>query len=144
MTMQHSNTIGSVREMSWESIAEPLQSMPDPRWEDVEARIRLLETTESGSVFLKAANGSALSIGGDRGKGYLVFLSDGTGHRYLQPPSSRRKGVASLVMGFQPADYPNRIVVDLDASLKAARIYFETGRILAGEDWTVDSKTVEW
>jgi hypothetical protein len=144
MTMQHSNTLGPVREMSWESIAEPFQSMPDPRWEDIEARISLLETIESGSVFLKAKNGTTLSIGGDRGRGYLVFLSDGTGHRYLQAPPSRREGVINLVMGFQPADYPRRIAVDLDASLKAARTYFETGRILDGENWTVDCKTVEW
>lgn len=63
MTMQQGYTLGPVREMSWESIAESLQSIPDPRWEDIEARISLLETIESGSVFLKAKNGSTLSIG---------------------------------------------------------------------------------
>lgn len=143
MTMQQPNRIGPIREMSWESICEPIQSMPNPSWENVQARINQLRTSESGSVFLKAANGSTLSIGGDRGRGYLVFYSDETGHRYLQPPPSERKGVIRLVIGFQPAEYPRRIVVDLDASLKAAYTYFQIGRIQAHDDWTVDSKTVE-
>jgi hypothetical protein len=112
----------------------PLQSIPNPNWKDVETAITRLAAVESGSVFLKAANGSTLSIGGDRGRGYLVFLSDATGHRYLQAPGSGRKGVVSLVIGFQPAEYPRRIVVDLNASLKAARAYFESGRIPANDD----------
>jgi hypothetical protein len=143
MTKQYNNVIGPVREMSWESTAEPFQSRELPRWEDIEAQISLLEKTESGSVFLKAANGSTLSIGGDRGRGYLVFLSDEKGCRYLQPPISMRKGIINLTIGFQPADYPRRIIVDLNASLKAARVYFETGHILADENWTVDIKNVE-
>lgn len=143
MTMQQRDTIGPVREMSWESLVEPFQSIKNPSWENVQARINSLETSESGSVFLKAANGSTLSIGGDRGRGYLVFCSDETGHRYLQPPPSKRQGAVGLVVGFQPAEYPRRIIVDLAASLKAAYVYFQTGHIQAGEDWTVDSKTVE-
>ena len=54
-----------------------------------------------------------------------------------------RKGVASLVIGFQPAEYPRRIIVDLDTSVSAALMYFQTGRVAAAEDWTVDYKTVE-
>lgn len=143
MTMQHSNAIGPIREMAWESAAEPLQSLPNPSWDDVQTRIKRLESAESGSVFLKAKNGSTLSIGGDRGRGYLVFYSDETGHRYLQPLALHRKGVVSLAIGFQPAEYPRRIVVDLDASLKTAYMYFQAGRIQAGEEWTIDSKTVD-
>lgn len=143
MTMQQRDTIGPVREMSWESLVEPFQSIKNPNWENVQARINSLETSESGSVFLKAANGSTLSIGGDRGRGYLVTCLDETGHLYLQPPPSKRQGVVSLVLGFQPAEYPRRIIVDLAASLKAAYVYFQSGHIQVGEDWTADSKTVE-
>lgn len=134
--------IGPIREMSWESFADDLQSVTNPVWADVEAQIRHLETAESGSVFLKAANGSTLSIGSDQGIGYIVFVSDGDDYRYLKAPDSKRKGVVKLVLGFQPAEYPRRIVVDLDAALKAARAYFDSGRI-DGEDWTSDAETVE-
>jgi hypothetical protein len=100
-----------------------------------------LETAESGSVFLKAANGSTLAVVGDQGKGYIVYIEDANGFRTLKAPHSKSKGRVSLVIGFQPAEYPRRIVVDLDAALKATRTYFGTGRIEDSEDWTSDNIT---
>jgi len=144
MTMEHRKPIiGPIREISWESLAEAFQSMLNPSWTDIEIQIRRLETVQSGSVFLRAANGSTLSIGGDRGKGYLVFVSNTEGHHYLQAPRSKRKGIQNLVIGFQPAEYPCRIIVDLDAALKAARVYFDTGRVEDNEDWTSDANSIE-
>jgi hypothetical protein len=135
--------IEPLREMSWESVAEPLRTITDPSWAHVEAQIRHLETAESGSVFLKAADGSTLSIGGDQGEGYLVFVSDEKGHRYLQAPHSKRWGFTTMAIGFQPAEYPNRIIVDLCAALEAARLYFDIGCIGESEDWTPDGKSIE-
>lgn len=144
MTMEHGKlTIGPIREISWESLAEGFQSMLNPSWRDIETQIRRLETVRSGSVFLNARNGSVLSIGGEQGKGYLVFISNTEGYKYLQAPQSRRKGVKNLVIGFQPAEYPCRIIVDLDAALKVARMYFDTGRVEENEDWTSDSNSIE-
>lgn len=137
------NTIGPIREMGWESITETFQSVSNPSWNEVEARVRQLESTQSGSVFLKASNGSTLSIGGDCGKGYIVFVSDKDGDRYLQAPALDRKGTLELVMGFQPSEYPRRIIVDLRATLEAARRYFDQGRMGEDGDWTSDGKTVE-
>jgi hypothetical protein len=136
-------TIGPVRKMSWESITEPFRSISNPSWEEVEAHIRQLETAESGSVFLNAANGSTLSIGGDRGNGYIVFASDKNVDRYLQASNLSRKGTCELVIGFQPGEYPRRIIVDLPATLSAARRYFDQGHIEETDGWTVDGKTVE-
>jgi hypothetical protein len=141
--MQYQKMITAVREMSWESLAQPLQSAKNPDWGVVKSQIDALETVESGSVFLTAANGSTLSIGGDRGRGYLVFVTDARGHRYLQSPHSQRTGTVNLVIGFQPADYPRRIVVDLNTALRVAREYFDIGRIEDSEDWTFDGRTVE-
>ncbi|QQO22061.1 hypothetical protein JJB98_20045 [Bradyrhizobium diazoefficiens] len=142
--MEHGKlTIGPIREISWESLAEGFQSMLNPSWRDIETQIRRLETVRSGSVFLNARNGSVLSIGGEQGKGYLVFISNTEGYKYLQAPQSRRKGVKNLVIGFQPAEYPCRIIVDLDAALKVARMYFDTGRVEENEDWTSDSNSIE-
>lgn len=144
MTMEYGKpTIGPIREISWESRAEIFQSILNPSWRDVETQIRRLETVRSGSVFLNARNGSVLSIGGEPGKGYLVFISNIEGYKYLQAPQSQRKGVKNLVIGFQPAEYPCRIIVDLDAALKAARMYFDTGRVEENVDWTSDSSSVE-
>ena len=129
--------------MSWESLANELQSVANPSRRDVEAQISHLETAESGSVFLKAANGSTLAIVGDEGKDYIVYVEDANGFRTLKAPHAKRKGVINLVIGFQPAEYPRRIVVDLNAVLKAARAYFDTGRIEDSEDWTSDHSIVE-
>ena len=135
--------LGPIRELSWESLSEPPQSLKNPTWNDVDTRIRVLGTDRSGSVFLHAANGSTLSIGGDRGSGYIAFISRDDVHRYLLAPPTERKGIASLVIGFQPAEYPRRIVVDLDASLKVAFTFFGTGRADESEEWTSDYKTIE-
>jgi hypothetical protein len=135
--------IWPVREISWESLDEPLRSKVNPDWPDVESRVQSLRCAASGAVFLKAANGSTLSIASDRGNGYLVFISDQRGERYLQAPPFERKGVASMVLGFQPGEYPRRIIVNLDAAFEAAREYFKTGRIEDNDNWTSDGTTVE-
>ena len=132
-----------VREMSWESLAAPLQAVKGPDWKSVEARIAWLKTAESGSVFLNAANRSVLSIGGVDDVGYLVFISDKTGFRYVLAPPEKRKGVATLVIGFQPSELPRRIMVDLDTALRVARAYFNSGGAADDVEWTTDSKTVE-
>jgi hypothetical protein len=131
---------GPIREMSWESWTDELQSVANPNWSDVELQIRHLETAQSGSVFLKAANESTLSVAGDQGKGYIVFVEDANGCRTLKAAPTKRKGAINLVIGFQPAEYPCRIVVDLDAALKAARAYFDTGRIEDSEDRASDGQ----
>jgi hypothetical protein len=69
-----------------------------------------------------------MSIGGDRGNGYIVVISHNDNHRSLLAPPSQREGIVSLVIGFQPADFPRKIVVDLNVSLKVALAFCETGR----------------
>ena len=140
---QHINIVGPVREMSFESLSEPSTSIKNPSWAEVEYQIKRLPTLESGAVFLKTANGNLLSIGGDQGKGFLVFVEDGMGIRYLQPPSSERKGIVQMVVGFQPGEFPRRTIVDLEASISAAHVFFHKGRIEAGADWTTDGRSVE-
>jgi hypothetical protein len=141
--------LGPIRELSWESISEAQSSkekpssIKNPTWSEVESQINFLARAHSGSVFLRAANGSTLSIGGDRGNGYVVFISCHETHQILLAPASERRGVVSLVIGFQPGEYPRRIVVDLDASLKVALAFFNTSRADESEEWTTDGKTVE-
>ncbi|WP_409334040.1 Imm1 family immunity protein [Bradyrhizobium sp. cir1] len=142
--MEHNKpAIGPIREISWEPLAETSGSISNPSWRDVEDKIRRLETVQSGSVFLSARNGSVLSIGGERDKGYLVFISNTEESKYLQAPPSRRKGAQNLVIGFQPGEYPCRIIVDLDVALKVARMYFDTGRVADNGDWTSDCNSIE-
>jgi hypothetical protein len=125
-----------VREMSWESISEPMQSRPNPTWEEIETHVRSFALDTSGSVFLRAANGSTLSVGGDRGNGYLIGISHNDTHLNLLAPLSRRDGTVRLVIGFQPANYSCRIVVDLNLALKVTLTFFNTGRADESEEWT--------
>ncbi len=127
-----------VRELSCESLSEPMQSHPNPTWNVVETHVRSLAEATSGGVFLHAANGSTLSVGGDRGNGYIVTISHNDTHRTLLASPSRREGTVNLVIGFQPADFPCRIVVDLNAALKVALTFFKTGRADDTEEWTGD------
>jgi hypothetical protein len=125
-----------VRELSWESISDPMRSQQNPTWHDVETRIQSLAVDKSASVFLRAANGRTMSVGGDQGKGYIVGISHNDAHQNLLAPISRRAGTVSLVIGFQPSDYPCRIVVELNAALKVARAFFNTGRADESEEWS--------
>jgi hypothetical protein len=94
--MELGNTIGPIREMSWDSLA---------------GLCRLCFGRQQPSL----------------------FASTGL----------ETQGEINLVLAFQPADYPRRIVVALDMALKAARAYFDTGRIRDSEDWTLDHRTVD-
>jgi hypothetical protein len=134
--------IGPVREMAYAAISGKVETR-NPTWRQIDERIRSLEASQSGSVFLKAANGSVLSIGGDHKTGLLVFISDKDEHRYLLASPGERKGTAMLTIGFQPGEYPRRIVVKLSSALRVAQAFFNTGRLDDTVEWTLDAKTVE-
>jgi hypothetical protein len=121
-----------------------MQSQSDPCWNDVEARINMLRTVDSGSVFLKDTNGSWLSIGGEYKNGFVVFISCDRGESYVLAPPQKRKGIVSVIVGFQLGDYPKRIIVDLDTCIQVARSYFLTGEANKNYDWASDGTTVEY
>src|SRR5262245_40956098 len=100
--------------MSYESLNGKMDTLRGPAWQQIVERIRSLDASILGSVFLKAANGSVLSIGGDRENGFIVFISRNDQHRYLLAPPYDRKGTVNLIVGFQPGEYPKRIAVNLD------------------------------
>lgn len=58
-------------------------------------------------------------------------------------PKERRKGIENIVIGFQPGDYPKRILVDDQTALAVTRIFFKTGSRDVCVDWTEDDSTVE-
>jgi hypothetical protein len=130
--------------MSYESLHGKAHVLRGPKWSQIEERVRSLDALNLGSVFLKAANESVLSIGGDHKNGFVVFISREDQHRYLVAPPDERKGTVRLIVGFQPGDYPRRIVVSLGPALQAANTFFNKGQ--ADEEtaeWTSDSKTIE-
>jgi hypothetical protein len=132
-----------ISDMSWESLEDSNQSRASPSWNDVEQQISALGTKESGSVFLNASNGSVLSVGGSPNKGFLAFISCNDEYRYLLAPPEKRKGAEEIIIGFQPGEYPRRIIVDLDACIKVAHHFFKTGLADNTMEWTSDSTTVE-
>jgi hypothetical protein len=136
--------IGPVREMFWESLSGNAGKLDRPAWHDVEHRIRIMSSQDPGSLFLNAANGTTLSIGGEPDKGFVVFVSRDDENYYLLTAPERRKGKVTLIVGFQPGEYARRIVVNIDEAIDAAHTFFETGRRGDHSSWTVDYKTVEW
>src|SRR2546427_12260681 len=110
---------------------------------DIEARIKTLNTPEYSSVFLKASNGNLLTVVGVAGRGMLVFMSGAQGHHYVLAPLGNRKGKVTIVIGFQPGEYPNRILVDLGTALKVAHSFFLTGQRDQSVECTQDDATIE-
>ena len=71
---------GFISEMSWDCMSEEIDIRQRPPWSDVEARIRALNKPEYSGVFLKAMNGTLLTVAGDEKHGFLVFTSDQCGY----------------------------------------------------------------
>ncbi len=128
--------------MHWEAIGEPSYEKLRPTWEEVERALIQLKKVKSGSVFLISDTGSTFSVGGEYDVGLIVFISDDHEERYLLAPRNRWKGTTSLIVGFQPAEYSNRIIVQFSVAARAAKMFYKTGLPDSGAEWALDPNVV--
>jgi hypothetical protein len=122
-----------IRKLSWESSNER-GDIANPSPEQLEARLEWLAEGGEKSLFLTANNDDELMIGGDVELGFVACLWDGSNRCLLAPPHER-DGKVELVLGFQPVEFPRKVVVRLPACVTAARTFFQLGEA---------DPTVEW
>jgi hypothetical protein len=135
--------VGKIVELSWDCLSGEDGVCNQPTWADIETRIRVLNTPEFSSVFLRAKNTDLLTVAGDPGHGFLVFVSDNQNHHYVLASPSDRKGAVNIVIGFQPGEYSKRVLVDMHTALQVAHVFFETGCRDQNVSWTEDYASVE-
>jgi hypothetical protein len=134
---------GKIVELTWDWMSGEDGVFRQPAWTDIEARIKSLDTPEFSCVFLRATNHDVLTVAGDPEHGFLVFVSDNQRHYYVLAPSHDRKGKVNIVIGFQPGEYSNRVLVDIETALTIAHVFFETGCRDESVSWTEDYASVE-
>jgi hypothetical protein len=135
--------LGRITELAWDCMYGVESHTDRPTRPEIEDRIRSLKTPEYSCVFLLAVTGTSLTIGGDQEHGYLVFLSKDDQFFYVMAPADSRKGIQRIVIGFQPGDYPCRILVPLSTAIQVARTFFLSADRDASFEWTNDDKSVD-
>jgi hypothetical protein len=111
----------------WTGTDDAGEELRDPSWPDVEAWIRRLDGKAHTMVTLEGIGSKHLTIGGGAGR-YVVYAAMEELLRTLcAGPGTESK--ISLFIGGQEGDYPDHIVVDTEIALRAAKAFFETGRL---------------
>ena len=132
-----------VTELNWDCLSGPEGHIENPDWLKIEDRIKALNPPEHSCVFISANNGTSLTIGGEPKQGFIVFFSQDDKHSYVMAPVGSRAGTQNLVIGYQPGDYPRRILVSLATAIQVARTYFLKAERDECFEWTYDDQSID-
>lgn len=101
----------------------------------IELALRRLDAEQSTELFIEAADGSSLIIGGGKGQ-YIGFVgrSDEEIHNLICPQGSSERQV-ELCTGGQTGFYSERQVIDFGTALQAARTFAERGELDVSVAW---------
>ena len=106
-----------------------------PSLDDIERAIRRLDG-EIFSLVTVAGKGDAhLAIGGGSLDQYVVYATYDN-EKFFRPLSAKEGAeTVHLVAGGQPGDYPAHTIINLEASLTAARTFAESGTLDPSLTW---------
>jgi len=121
----------------WQGVKELGEEIENPSWEKVESAINLLNQREKTQVVLKLEDWSNISIGGGNGKYHVCFTTPDERFFVLNEPNKKdMESTEELVVGGQIGNYPSPSIVSLNLVIKAAKFYFEYGKINKELSWT--------
>ncbi len=119
---------------NWESNrnSELLQEVKE--WSQIETAIRALDGHRRTSITLETEGEAHMSIGGGNGKYFVYLTFDNDNFNYLVNLSSSDK-TEILVIGGQAGIYPAKSCVDLVTTIKAAKVFAESGTMERTVSW---------
>jgi hypothetical protein len=103
-----------------------------PTWEDVERAVRRLDGSRFAEVNLADSENTGMVIFGGYGDRYLCHRMQFEDNYLLLDP---RLADDPPVRITDDDDYPGSWTVDLQMALKAARVFFESGRLDSSMQW---------
>jgi hypothetical protein len=106
-------------------------------WTEIETAIKELNGNHKTLVTLETEGESHMAVGGGEGK-YIVYLTFDNEQFYHIIDPSKSDAEDSLVVGGQEGIYPAKFCVDIDAALKAAKIFAEQGVMEKSVVWEQD------
>jgi hypothetical protein len=111
----------------------------NPTWSDIEDAISHMEIDEVTGIYLAVEDGNenCMMVGGGQSGKFIVEVNNATQGIFtlINHSNSESNEKVNLVVGRQLGIYPNRICVDLETTLKAAKTYAELGICDPSLDW---------
>jgi Immunity protein Imm1 len=110
---------------------------PAREWRQIEAAISQLDGHHKTLVTLESEGETHMAVGGGKGK-YLVYLTfDNERFHYVVEPSESDTD-ENLTVGGQEGTFPAKLCVDLNAALKAAKTFADSGMMEKSVIWEQD------
>lgn len=110
---------------------------PARDWQAIEAAIRELDGNRKTLVTLETDDETHMAVGGGQDK-YVVYMTfDNENFHYLVDPS-KSDIEESLIVGGQEGIYSAKSCVDLNTTLKAAKVFAELGSMEKSVTWEKD------
>jgi hypothetical protein len=101
--------------------------------------VRSLDGRSRTLVTAEADGGAHLAVGGDAAAWVVVYATfDHQNFSRLARRTGGNSGSITLVAGGQPAEYPARCVVSVDAALRAATPFLLRGHLADDVGWETD------
>lgn len=122
---------------NWQENQNKGSLKPVRNWADIETAIGELDGHYKTLVTLETDSETHMSIGGGKGK-YVVYLTfDNDGFHYVVEPS-KSDLEENLIVGGQAGVYAAKLCVGLDAALRAAKTFAESGVMDQSVVWEQD------
>ncbi len=121
----------------WQGVRNFEQEFATPTIQAIEQAVTGLDASVRTLVILELGTGAAhMAVGGGRGQ-YVVYMTDDNVRFQQLTDDSDGDARVLLCAGGQEGEYPKRLVVDLDAALRAVRHYAREGEGDPSLRWTV-------
>lgn len=120
-----------------EGALQNLETTESATWEQVETAIRSLDAQHRTMVTIEQDDIAYMGVGGGNGRYVVAVVTPDETNLTLVDPT-KTSATEQLVTGGQLGNFPANTVVDLNAALKAARAYLETGSTDPALTWLDD------
>ena len=122
---------------NWQGNQNKGSLKPVKNWVDIETAISELDGRYKTLVTLETDNETHMSVGGGEGK-YVVYLTFDNESFYYVVDLSKLDSDESLIVGGQEGVYAAKFCVRLDAALRAAKTFAESGLMDQSVVWEQD------
>jgi hypothetical protein len=119
----------------WEGVRCKDSKLSNPSWPAIETAIRDLDGEHRTIATIEGTGAVRLVVGGGSQGKYIVWATFDNEKFHTLLSTERSTEKILLRIGGQNGDYQKEMVVDIGAALKAAKTFYEFGKLNEELDW---------
>jgi hypothetical protein len=119
----------------WEGVRCKDDELLNPSWVAIEAAIKKLDGEHRTIATIEGTRAARLVVGGGSQGQYVVWVTFDNKEFHALCSVERSADKILLRIGGQDGDYEKRIIVDINAVLKAARTFYKFGKLDEKLEW---------